>query len=66
MLDYSVIIRTTGKAGEKYARLLKSIENLNPQPKEIIVVLPEGYTPPKESLVKEKIYYCPKGMVNQR
>lgn len=66
MLDYSVIIRTTGKAGEKYARLLKSIENLNPQPKEIIVVLPEGYTPPKESLVKEKVYYCPKGMVIQR
>ena len=66
MLDYSVIIRTTGKAGEKYARLLESIENLNPQPKEIIVVLPEGCIPPKESLEKVKICYCPKGMVIQR
>lgn len=66
MLDYSVIVRTTGKAGDKYARLLESIENLNPQPQEIIVVLPEGYSPPKESLGKEKICYCPKGMVIQR
>lgn len=66
MVDYSVIIRTTGKAGEKYAQLLGSIEKLNPQPQEIIVVLPEGYAPPKESLGKERICYCPKGMVTQR
>lgn len=66
MLNYSVIIRTTGKAGEKYSKLLESIKNLEPQPEEIIVVLPEGYSPPKETLGREKFYYCPKGMVIQR
>lgn len=66
MIDYSIIIRTTGKAGEKYSRLLDSITKLIPQPKEIIVVLPEGYAPPKETLGREKILYCSKGMVTQR
>lgn len=28
-IDYSVIIRTTGQAGEKYTKLLESIKNLN-------------------------------------
>lgn len=64
--EYSVIIRTTGKAEEKYAELLESINNLEPVPKEIIVVLPEGYDPPKETLGREKIYFCKKGMVSQR
>lgn len=66
MLDYSIIIRTTGKAGEKYARLLASITSLEPQPQEIIVVLPKGCDPPKETLGRENIYYCKKGMVTQR
>lgn len=66
MEAYSVIIRTTGKAGEKYARLLASIDMLDPQPLEIIVVLPEGYAVPKETLGKERIYFSPKGMVVQR
>ena len=42
MLDYSVIIRTTGKAGAKYQGLLDSIAGLEPQPREVIVVLPDG------------------------
>lgn len=66
MEDYSVIIRTTGKAGNKYQRLLDSIQKLNPQPEEIIVVLPEGYSPPNERLGNETFYFCPKGMVIQR
>lgn len=66
MIEYSVIIRTTGKAGEKYAALLDSISNLVPQPKEIIVVLPEGYEQPPEKLGTELFYYCKKGMVTQR
>ena len=48
-IDYSVIIRTIGKAGEKYQNLLNSIAALVPQPKEVIVVLPEGYDEPAES-----------------
>ena len=65
-IDYSVIIRTTGKAGEKYRALLDSIAALEPQPREVIVVLPEGYDLPAERLGWETFYFCPKGMVIQR
>ena len=66
MINYSVIIRTTGKAGEKYRRLLDSIAALEPQPQEVIVVLPEGYALPENRLGWETFYHCPKGMVIQR
>lgn len=66
MIEYSVIIRTIGKAGEKYQNLLKSIEQLEPRPREVIVVLPKGYDKPKEQLGWETFYYSPKGMVAQR
>lgn len=66
MIEYSVIIRTTGKAGEKYQKLLQSISKLQPQPQEVIVVLPEGYTLPEDQLGWETFYHCPKGMVTQR
>lgn len=65
-IEYSVIIRTIGKAGEKYQNLLNSIAGLVPQPREVIVVLPEGYTEPEEKLGWETYYYSPKGMVEQR
>lgn len=66
MIDYSVIIRTTGKAGEKYRQLLRSISQLDPQPQAVIVVLPEGYALPEDKLGWETFYFCPKGMVIQR
>lgn len=66
VIDYSVVIRTTGKAGPKYAKLLESIEGLIPRPREVIVVLPEGYSLPPERLGWETFYFCPKGMVAQR
>lgn len=65
-IDYSVIIRTTGQAGEKYQKLLNSIEKLIPQPKEIIVVLPIGNEKPKDVLGYETFYFTKKGMVSQR
>ncbi len=65
-VDYSVIIRTTGKAHEKYQKLLDSISQLDPQPRELIVVLPEGYDLPSERLGWETFLFCPKGMVRQR
>lgn len=65
-IDYSVIIRTIGKAGEKYQKLLDSIRMLEPQPREVIVVLPEGCSIPDEKLGWETFYYSPKGMVVQR
>lgn len=66
MIDYSVIIRTTGKAGEKYRKLLSSISALEPKPREVIVVLPEGYALPEERLGWETFCFCTKGMVIQR
>lgn len=66
MFEYSIIIRTTGKAGEKYKCLLKSIENLNQKPKEVIVVLPNGYDLPDDKLGYETFCFCTKGMVRQR
>lgn len=66
MIKYSVIIRTTGNAGEKYQKLLNSIDRLTPKPEEVIVVLPDGYQKPKEQLGWETFYFCPKGMVTQR
>ena len=65
-IDYSVIIRTTGNAHEKYQKLLDSISQLDPQPREVLVVLPEGYAPPEERLGWETFLFCPKGMVRQR
>ena len=65
-LEYSVIIRTMGMAGQKYLKLLKAISHLEPQPQEVIVVLPEGYELPAERLGWETFYFCRKGMVRQR
>lgn len=65
-MEYSVIIRTIGKAGEKYQRLLDSIKNSSVLPKEIIVVIPDGFDLPKEQLGYEKFVFCKRGMVNQR
>lgn len=66
MINYSVIIRTTGKAGEKYQKLLNSISYLVPQPAEVIVVLPENHEKPKEQLGWETFLFSKKGMVTQR
>ena len=65
-ISYAIVIRTIGKANEKYLKLLESIKKLNPQPKEVIVVLPEDYNKPKEQLGYEKFVYSKKGMVSQR
>lgn len=66
MISYSIAIRTLGKAGEKYQKLLNSITRLNVQPEKIIVVLPEGYTPPVEKIGTERFVYSKKGMIPQR
>ena len=65
-IDYSVVIRTTGNANEKYRALLDSVKRLQPQPAEIIVVLPENTPVPKESIGSERFCYCERGMVRQR
>ena len=64
-LDFSIAIRTLGKAGEKYKKLLESIRNSQVQPKKVIVVLPEGYTLPEERLGWESFVFSPKSMILQ-
>lgn len=65
-IDYSVIIRTTGEAKEKYNTLLKAVANLDPKPREVIVVLPEGKQIPEIQIGNETFEFCKKGMVIQR
>lgn len=64
--EYCIYIRTLGKGGEKYKKLLNSIKRQTIQPKEVVVVLPYGYNEPKEKLGYERFAFCEKGMVRQR
>lgn len=63
--SYSVVIRTLGNTGEKYQRLLQSIEKQSVKPEEIIVAIPEGYDL-DFCLGYERIVRCKKGMTAQR
>lgn len=63
---YSIYIRTTGKGGEKYKRLLHSIDIQTIRPQEVVVVLPNGYKPPRERLGYERMAFYEKGMIMQR
>ena len=64
--NYSIAIRTTGKGGDKYSSLLKSIDKLEPKPQNVYVVLPENYTAPSECLGYETYVFSKKGMMSQR
>ncbi len=63
---YAIAIRTIGKAGDKYQKLLDSIRNSRILPEKVIVVLPEGYALPRERLGWETFVYAPKSMIIQR
>lgn len=65
-MEYSVVIRTLGKAGGKYQRMLDSLKLQTILPKEIIIYIAEGYDLPKETIGIEKYVYVRKGMVAQR
>ena len=65
-IDYSVAIRTLGKSGEKYKKLLYSIRFSRIQPREVIIVLPSQYEPPAERLGFEQFVYTEKSMIGQR
>lgn len=66
MSEYSIAIRTIGKAGEKYRKLLRSIDGSLHRPRKVVVVLPEGYDPPEDRLGYEEFVYCQKSMIGQR
>ncbi len=64
--DYTAVIRTLGKAGDKYQATLDSLCSQTIAPTEIIVYLAEGYDAPVETCGKERIVCVRKGMVAQR
>lgn len=66
MFLYSIYIRTLGKGGEKYHRLLQSIDKQTIKPEEVVVVLPKGYDLPQEKLGYERFVFSEKGMIKQR
>ena len=49
-MEYSVAIRTLGKAGDKYRRLLESINAQSCKPAKIVVYIADGYEIPTESI----------------
>lgn len=65
-MEYTAVIRTLGKAGEKYRILLDSLYSQTIPPKEVIVYIAKGYPVPKEASGAEKYVYVSKGMVAQR
>ncbi|MBT9653281.1 glycosyltransferase [Ruminococcus sp. MCC718] len=65
-ISYSVAIRTLGTAGDKYEKLMNSVAALVPKPKEVVVVLPEGYEEPEYQIGCELFVRSQKGMIVQR
>lgn len=64
--QYTAVIRTLGKAGQKYQTLLDSLIRQTIAPNKIIVYIAEGYDIPKETVGIEEYVYVKKGMVAQR
>jgi len=65
MFNYSIVIRTLGNTGDKYRTMLNAIDQQTIKPKEVVVVIPHGYTL-DHILGYERVIYCEKGMVTQR
>ena len=65
-MDYTVVIRTLGTAGDKYRQLLESLNKQTIQPSKILVYIAKGYAIPKETIGREQYIYVKKGMVAQR
>lgn len=66
MLEYTVVIRTLGKAGEYYQKTLDSIAQQTVKPLGIIIYIAEGYSLPFETINIEQYVYVKKGMAAQR
>lgn len=63
--SYSVAIRTLGKSGDLFVRLIQSLKAQTLPPEGIFVYIAEGYPLP-ERIADEQYICCPKGMVAQR
>lgn len=64
--QYCAVIRTLGRAGEKYQRELDSLCRQTMLPEKILVYIPDGYPLPKETCGREEYVRSPKGMIAQR
>lgn len=65
-LSYSIVIRTLGLSGEKFVAELNSITKQTISPKNIIIYIPQGYTPHPYTIGAERYVYTQKGMITQR
>lgn len=65
-MEYSVVIRTLGKAGYAYQTTLDSIMQQTIKPSAVLVYIADGYPIPEETIGIEKYHFVPKGMVAQR
>lgn len=65
-MDYTVVIRTLGTAGDYYQRTLNSLLEQTIKPKDIIIYIAQGYAIPRETIGTERYVYVKKGMVAQR
>lgn len=65
-MQYTVVIRTLGTAGNYYQQTLNSIVQQTIKPSDIIVYIAEGYEKPNETVGVEKYVHVKKGMVRQR
>lgn len=65
-MNYTAVIRTLGRAGEKYQRLLDSLCGQTIRPARILVYIADGYPLPVETCGREEYIYVRKGMVAQR
>ena len=66
MASYTAVIRTLGKAGWKYQRLLDSLITQTLPPQSILVYIARGFPIPKETVGVERYIYVDKGMTAQR
>ena len=64
--QYSVAIRTVGKAGEKYIQELESLHAQTIKPSHIYVHLAHGFERPNVQVGIEEYIDTPKGLVHQR
>lgn len=65
-MDYTVVIRTLGTAGDYYQQTLNSLILQTIKPSDVIVYIAEGYEIPNQTIGIEKYVYVKKGMVRQR
>lgn len=64
--EYSVAIRTVGKAGDKFVRELESLFAQTVKPKHVYVHLAHGFERPEVQVGYEEYVDTPKGLVHQR